>query len=103
VQSARKVKVTVSLSSSALKALDQRRGRKLSRSAAIEADIEGSNKAARQRALDEEIRAYYSVPPTKEDEELSDWLHRASAQALAHSEAADDDFSDWEKPKRKRK
>jgi hypothetical protein len=61
VQSARKVKVTVSISSGALKALDQRRGRKLSRSAAIEADIEERNRAARQRALEEEVRAYYAA------------------------------------------
>jgi hypothetical protein len=61
VQGARKVKVTLSLSSKALKGLDQRRGRKLSRSAAIEADIEESNKAARQRALEEEVRAYYAA------------------------------------------
>ena len=99
MQSARKVKVTISLSSSALKALDQRRGRRLSRSAAIEADIEEGNRAARQRALDEEIRAYYSVPPTREEEELSRESSRRTLESWARSELANDD---WE-PKRKRK
>jgi metal-responsive CopG/Arc/MetJ family transcriptional regulator len=102
-RAARKVKVTLSISSSVLKTLDQRRGRKTSRSAAVEADIEDGNRAARQRALDEEIIAYYSVPPTEEEKELSKFLHRAAAQAMARSEAADDDFSGWEQPKRKRK
>jgi hypothetical protein len=104
VQSARKVKVTLSLSSKALKGLDLRRGRKLSRSAAIEADIEESNRAARQRAHEEEVRAYYSKPPTKDEEELSKFLSRASHLAWSRNpDLAGDDFSGWEQPKRKRK
>jgi len=106
---ARKVKVTVSLSSDLLRRLDARRKKgKQSRSAAIEAAIAAEDRAERKRQLDEEIDAYYAQPEPEEDVAFSIALSKASMQAVARS-GADDDFSDWPgasntKPlKRKRK
>ena len=93
---ARKVKVTVSLSSDLLRRLDSRRKKeKQSRSAAIEAAIAAEDRAERKRQLDEEIIAYYAQPESAEDVAFSLALSKASIQALARSEAGDDDFSDW--------
>jgi metal-responsive CopG/Arc/MetJ family transcriptional regulator len=108
---ARKVKVTISVSSDLLRRLDARRKKgKQSRSAAIEAAIAAEDRAERKRQLDEEIRAYYAQPEPEEDAALSLALSNASIHALAQSEAGDDDFSDWpgssaaaKPPKRKSK
>ena len=104
---ARKVKVTISVSSDLLRRLDARRKKgKQSRSAAIEAAIAAEERAERKRQLDEEIRAYYAEPESPEDVAMSQALTRMAIQALAQSDAADDDFSGWpgaKPPKRKRK
>jgi metal-responsive CopG/Arc/MetJ family transcriptional regulator len=99
----RKVKVTISVSSDLLRRLDRRRKGRLSRSAAIEAAIDESDRAARRKELEEEIRAYYSVPPTAEETAMSKALGRLAAQAWAQSDAKDDDFNDWDVRARKRK
>lgn len=107
---ARKVKVTISVSSDLLRRLDARRKKgKQSRSAAIEAAIAAEERSERKRKLDEEIRAYYAEPESAEDAALSLALTKMAARTWAQSDIADDDFSDWPtapaaaKPRRKRK
>ncbi|HEY2029133.1 MAG TPA: ribbon-helix-helix protein, CopG family [Myxococcales bacterium] len=87
--------MTISVSSDLLRRLDARRKKgKQSRSAAIEAAIAADDRAERKRKLDEEIRAYYAEPESAEDVAMSKALTRMAIQALAQSEAGDDDFSD---------
>lgn len=74
---ARKVKVTVSLSSDLLRRLDSRRKKgKQSRSAAIEAAIAAEDRAERKRQLEEEIRAYYAEGDPEGDA-ISKWMGQA--------------------------
>jgi metal-responsive CopG/Arc/MetJ family transcriptional regulator len=99
----RRVKLTVSLSSDLVKRIEKRRKKGVSRSQVFEQMLSEGERAVRQRELEEEVRAYYSVPPTEEEKELSRFLSRASELAWTRNEAAGDDFSGWGAPKRKRK
>lgn len=56
----RRVKLTLSLSSDLVRRIEKRRGKGVSRSRMVEQMLEESERAARKRALDEEITAYYA-------------------------------------------
>jgi metal-responsive CopG/Arc/MetJ family transcriptional regulator len=89
----RRVKLTVSLSSDLVKRIEKRRKKGVSRSEMFEQMLEESDRAARKRALDEEIEAYYSVPPTAEEQALSRELSRLTMDAWARN-SPDDDFGE---------
>ena len=82
----RRVRITVSLSADLVRRLDQGRRKGIPRSRLLEEWIEDRDKLRRQRELEEEVRAYYAVPPTKEEKEMSKALHRLASKALVRSE-----------------
>jgi metal-responsive CopG/Arc/MetJ family transcriptional regulator len=57
----RRVKLTVSLSSDLVKRIEKRRKKGVSRSEMFEQMLTEGDRAARQRELEEEVRAYYAA------------------------------------------
>lgn len=82
----RRVRVTLSLSADWVRRIDKSRKGKTPRSRAVEALLEEGELLRKQRDLDEEIRAYYAVPPTKEEEALSKALSRLAIKNFARNE-----------------
>ena len=76
----------MSLPADLVRRIDKRRGGRRPRSREFEAWLEEAERSRRQHELDEEIIAYYSVPPTAEEIALSKALGRAAKRALARSE-----------------
>ena len=78
--------MTVSLSADLVRRLDKERRKGTPRSRILEAWIEERDKLRRQRDLEKEVRAYYAVPPTKEEEALSNALSKLGMEAIAAAE-----------------
>jgi metal-responsive CopG/Arc/MetJ family transcriptional regulator len=72
----KRVRLTVSLPADLVRRIDSGRRRGQARSRAVEEMLEEAERRRAQAELDEEIRAYYAVPPTPEEEEFTRALGR---------------------------
>ena len=84
----KRIRVTFSLPAALVRRLDSGRAKGTPRSRAAEDAIEEGIKARERRALDEEIRAYYAVPPTEGEKAFTRALGRIARKLVIDDEPA---------------
>ncbi len=77
-----RVRITVSLPADLVRRIDKSRKKGVSRSRQFEERLEEGARLAEQRALEEEVRAYYAVPPTAEEKAFTKALGRIARKLV---------------------
>jgi len=78
----KRVRITVSLPADLVRRVDQKRRRRQPRSRVVEELVELGERRQRELDLEREVRAYYAVPPTREEREFTRALGRIARKLV---------------------